>query len=414
MTDRPMAGAWHRRTMAPVTQPTNRFAPTAIDRVVERVRTWAPSLAGLSSVLLALCVGVFGGFDLIIGRAYSLDSGDHAIWPWGVVVLVLAATAAATARERRLTLAVSGLAALSIAMTAFTVWRSATSVPSLAMLFSVALLTMRIVRFKAVPAAVGLSLLAAAVVASEFSRVNDSSAASVAIAAEMCLSFAVAVGVYLRWSDWRRREAAAAARTDERLEIARELHDLVGHYVTGMVVQAQAARHVADNNPTAAVEALARIEAAGGDAMAAMRRMVGGLRDDTPLAPGATWDDLGVLVADASAEGLPIRLDIDPAVLDLSADLSSSVYRIVTESLTNARRHARDATRIDVEVRLDAGAVMVNVTDDGLATAATSHDTYGLVGMAERAEALGGSLLAGPVPTGGWLVSATLPLERAS
>ena len=141
-----------------------------------------------------------------------------------------------------------------------------------------------------------------------------SAAAYLLVVCEGAFAVAVGIGVYLRWSDWERIGAEEAARTHERIELARELHDMVGHYVTGMVVQAQAARHVAERQPAAAVAALANIERAGDDAMVATRRMVGGLRHDSPTARVCTWDDVDQLIASAVAQGAPVSATIDPAV----------------------------------------------------------------------------------------------------
>ena len=146
--------------------------------------------------------------------------------------------------------------------------------------------------------------------------------------------------------------------------------------------------------------------------MAAMRRMVGGLREDAPTAPEASWDDLRLVVDAAAREGLPVLLTMDPTVRSVSPDLAMSAHRIVAESLTNVRRHAVDVTDVRVEVSIDAqrDRLVVLIADDGTTSTGPGHDTYGLVGMHERAEALGGRLDAGPGPSGGWLVRADLPL----
>lgn len=227
----------------------------------------------------------------------------------------------------------------------------------------------------------------------------------------------IAGGGYLRWLDWQRGQAALEARTEERLDLARELHDLVAHYVTGIVVQAQGAQAVADTRPDVAVDALATIERAGADALAAMRRMVGALRDadDGAMAPPAGLAGLHELVERTSALGVPVRLRAAEGVLDeLPPAVAGSVHRIVQESLTNARRHARDATLVDVQVTRVAGAVAIRVHDDGVDADRPARGAgYGLVGMQERATALGGSLRAGPDERGGWSVEALVPLAAA-
>jgi signal transduction histidine kinase len=240
-------------------------------------------------------------------------------------------------------------------------------------------------------------------------------------------AIAVAAGGYLRWLDFQRQQAAAEARRDERLDLARELHDLVAHYVTGIVVQAQAAQVVAEQQPMAARDALVRIEQAGTDALTAMRRMVGSLRSDDADAnataettqPPAGWAGLEELVEQHNAVGVPARLQLEGVDTDqLPAPVAASIHRIVLESLTNVRRHALDVTTVDVVARRRGDEVEIVVRDDG--STAGRHSGlggiggFGLVGMSERAAALGGTLSAGPVEDGpGWQVLARLPLERS-
>jgi signal transduction histidine kinase len=235
---------------------------------------------------------------------------------------------------------------------------------------------------------------------------------------------ALMVGGYLRWLDWQRDVAAATARRDERLDLARELHDLVAHYVTGIVVQAQAAQMVAEQRPEAARSALANIERAGTDALGAMRQMVGSLR-----APGGAGVGAGAgttaaelpagstglreLVEQSNVAGLPARLGlhgVDPEALPPA--VAASVHRIVQESLTNVRRHGVDVTRVDVDLVRHDDRVEIVVRDDGQGAVRPAHGGgFGLVGMAERTTALGGDLDAGPLPEGGWQVRARLPLR---
>jgi len=177
-----------------------------------------------------------------------------------------------------------------------------------------------------------------------------------------------------------------------------------------MVVQAQAARHVAGPRPEAAVDALARIERAGLDALATMRRMVGALRDDAATTVGGTWDDVDRLLEAAAARGEPVRASIDPGVRNQAAALAPSVHRILAESLTNVRRHGQAVTRVEVAVRAAGGSLVVTVLDDGAVPEPAAEDGFGVVGMRERATALGGSLDAGPSDVGGWVVRAELPL----
>ncbi len=183
---------------------------------------------------------------------------------------------------------------------------------------------------------------------------------------------------------------------------------MVGHYVTGIIVQAQAARHVATRQPDAAFEALANIEKAGADAMVVMRRMVGGLRNNNSTQP-RTWEDVDQLVANAAAHGEPVTANIDADVRCVEPALVPSVHRIIAESLTNVRRHARNVTVVEVGAFRDNDHLVVTVRNDGQTAALSGHDAFGIIGMRERAASLGGSLIAGPTPNGGWLVRAELP-----
>jgi signal transduction histidine kinase len=233
------------------------------------------------------------------------------------------------------------------------------------------------------------------------------------------LGFAVAagVGLYLRWLDSERRRDLDRVRQDERLAIARELHDVVAHYVTGIVVQAQAAQEVWTEQPGKAREALGHIEAAGAEALGSMRRLVGTLRgdDDEPLAPAATIDDLRSLAARSTAVGLPVRVHFD-GVRELPPEMGPSIHRIVGEAITNAQRHATGATQVDVRLSAVGDELAVVVDDNGNATRAGRGGSagYGLTGMAERTEALGGRFHAGPTDGGGWRVDARLPFRQAT
>ncbi|WP_330186231.1 histidine kinase [Dactylosporangium sp. AC04546] len=205
----------------------------------------------------------------------------------------------------------------------------------------------------------------------------------------------VGAGLLLRERARRRRDAAAAVR----LDLARELHDEVAHHVTGIVLQAQAARILARRRPGELDGALAGIETAGTEALAAMRRVVALLRE------GADLSDLV-----SRYGGPPVRLRLPPGGLRCAPAVSAVVYRVVQESLTNVTRHAPAARSVTVTVAESPSSVTVRVADDGPAAGAPAGG-YGLVGMRERVEALGGTLCAGPAPSGGWAVQAVLPRE---
>jgi signal transduction histidine kinase len=392
------------------------FAPTVIDHLLARIQRATPKLAQTSDRLLIGITALLTLVDVAVWRTDRVVDLGRLSTSIAFLVPVLGAlaTVAVAVRRRCLALSLSWLTGASMVLT-ISSWAIGSGLPpSFAALLALALLTTAVLRHEPSRPAVVLTIVAAVAVGTESLRPMVGTAAYLLVLCEGAFGVAVGVGVYLRWSDWRRVAAAETARTDERLEIARELHDMVGHYVTGIVVQAQAARHVAANQPSAAVDALGRIEVAGRDAMAAMRRMVGGLRDQSAAEPRRTWDTIDELLADAVAHGEPVRATIDPAVRNTALALVPSVHRIIAESLTNARRHAHGVTRIEVAVFQCADRLVVTIHDDGLVAANTVNDTFGIIGMRERATALGGSLFAGRAPNGGWLVQAELPMERPS
>ncbi|MFC4147566.1 sensor histidine kinase [Micromonospora mangrovi] len=223
---------------------------------------------------------------------------------------------------------------------------------------------------------------------------------------------AVTAGGARRTLDARRRATTDRVRRDERLELARELHDVVAHHVTGIVVQAQGAGLVADRRPEQVRQSLAGIEAAGSDALTAMRRVVGLLRDTDDAAPVPVGgEELATLVARFHRPGVTVRLSAPGRTASWPPEVSGTVHRVVREALTNVARHAPHATAVDVVVAERAGTVTVEVRDDA-PPAPARHPRragYGLVGMRERVETLGGTLSAGPGPDGGWSVLASVP-----
>lgn len=213
----------------------------------------------------------------------------------------------------------------------------------------------------------------------------------------------------------RERELLAQQRVnDERNRIARELHDVVAHSVSVMVIQAAAARRNLTTSPDAAAGALSAIEDTGRHTMNELRSILGVLRRHQPDAAGqrrpeGALDDLESLVA--TDEELPVDLTIEGRLDDLPPGLSLAGYRVVQEALTNVRRHAGLVQRVEVHVARLAHEVQIQVSDDGRGAAADATGPgYGLVGMRERVEAVGGSLDAAPRSGGGWRVEAHLPL----
>jgi signal transduction histidine kinase len=219
-------------------------------------------------------------------------------------------------------------------------------------------------------------------------------------------------------------ERSRQAIREERIRIARELHDVVAHSLSVVTVQAGVGRKVEAAHPGEALRALQAVEVTGRGALEEVRRILGLLRDDgegPSLAPTPGLEDLDELANSVRAAGIPVRLAVtaDPAPLPPAVALT--VYRIVQEALTNVVKHARRA-EASVRVRADAGGVRIMVTDNGHGWAAAapagtaagaSGDTggagHGILGMRERAAAFGGTLDAGPLPGGGFQVTALLP-----
>jgi signal transduction histidine kinase len=207
---------------------------------------------------------------------------------------------------------------------------------------------------------------------------------------------------------WQRQEREI--RNQERLALARELHDTVAHHVSAIAVQAQAGRVVADAEPALAVKALAAIEDEAARTLAEMRTMVRVLRDGEW---GAYSPPLGVadLSALARADGiLAVDVSLAGSVMQLPGPVDAAIYRLAQEALTNAIRHAHSATRVGIDVSRVGDEVRLRVADDGRTDPGRrTARGFGLTGMAERAHLLGGSMSAGPVPHGGWVVEAVLP-----
>ncbi len=219
-------------------------------------------------------------------------------------------------------------------------------------------------------------------------------------------------GLGLRLRDAARLAVVERVRRAERLELARELHDVVAHHISGIVLQTQAARIARRTRPETLDESLAGVEAAGSEALAAMRRVVGLLRDADDAAPAAGPEELGRLVERFAGHGPPVRLRLPDGARDWRPEVTSTVHRVVQESLTNVARHAPHAHSVTVDVAEDARSVVVSVTDDAAPGHQARRGGYGLVGLRERVEALDGTLTAGPRPGGGWSVLATLPVEE--
>jgi signal transduction histidine kinase len=221
------------------------------------------------------------------------------------------------------------------------------------------------------------------------------------------LLFPATLGAAVRYRTSSRVRELDQVRLREREQLARELHDTVAHHVSAIIIRAQAGRVVAASDPGAAVDALSIIEAEASRTLAEMRVMVAGLREDeaAAMAPQPGLADLEQL---AHRSRLKIEVELSGDLDDLGPSVGAALYRITQESITNAVRHARGASRVDVRVVGEVDRVRLTIRDDGEAGSAGPVG-YGLVGMTERAALLGGSFEAGPCPDRGWTVEAVLP-----
>ena len=209
-----------------------------------------------------------------------------------------------------------------------------------------------------------------------------------------------------------RGELARRAVTEERLRIARELHDVVAHSMSIIAVQSGVGVHVLDSQPEEARKALVAVEATSRQALVEMRRLLGVLRQEAEprgsLAPAPGLAEVEALAAEVARAGVRVEVRIEGTPSELPA------YRIVQEALTNVVRHAGPATA-RVAVRHSPGQVAVEVVDDGRGAVPgdQGHGGHGIAGMRERAALYGGTLEAGPLPGGGFRVAASLPVEEA-
>ena len=219
------------------------------------------------------------------------------------------------------------------------------------------------------------------------------------------------------------RTAAAAEETalrrmgDERLRIARDVHDVVAHAMVEINVQAGVAAHLIERDPEQARSALRDIKQASGDALTDLRATLGVLRSpggSAPVRPTVRLEGLDELASGLRAAGVHVAVDVDELPGGAAA-LQATAYRIVQEALTNVLRHAR-ATSVAVRVACDGEQLEIEVRDDGggREAGAPGGSGQGIRGMRERAEALGGTLDSGPAPDGGWLVHARIPIRVGS
>jgi len=207
------------------------------------------------------------------------------------------------------------------------------------------------------------------------------------------------------------RDVALAAQ-DERARIAREMHDVVAHGLSVIVVQADGARYAAAKDPQVAVSTLETVADAARGSLQEMRRLLGLLRTgDSGVRPQPVLGDVPHLVEEARAGGMDVRASWPDPLPEVGGGVGLAVYRLVQEALTNVRKHAGPGAHVEVDLRRTGDVLEVEVADDGRGAASDPGDGgLGIVGMRERMAAHGGTLQVGPVPGGGWRVQARVPL----
>lgn len=245
-------------------------------------------------------------------------------------------------------------------------------------------------------------------------HITSSKNVSDVIGGTIVMLLPIALGVSIRLRSTVREQRLDQAKLHEREQLARELHDTVAHHVSGIAIQAQAGRFLASTGSLeGAASALAVIEEEASRALSEMRSMIGVLRAggrSPEMAPQRGIADIPQLASGSRLDRPQVHVELTGDLAHLRPAVEAAVYRMAQESITNAVRHARHATRVDVRVHGDAEVVRLTVGDDGDASQSGSGgEGFGLVGMAERATILGGTLTAGPGPGRGWTVSATVP-----
>jgi signal transduction histidine kinase len=273
-------------------------------------------------------------------------------------------------------------------------------------------------------AGVGLAIVVGSAAALDYQIPAHSTAELVFIPMEFAISwlagFAVreraekaeAAEVRATQAERERDAAARIAVAEERARIARELHDVVAHAVSVMVLQVGAVRHKLPDELDEDREALTGVEQAGRTALTQMRRLLAAMRDDgeeAELAPQPGLDGLESLADEVGRAGLPVRLHVEGERLPLPRGIDLSAYRIVQEGLTNVLKHAR-ASAADVTVRYRPDEVQLEVRDDGVGTATSDGLGHGLVGIRERVKIYGGEMNAGIANGGGFVLRTRLPV----
>ncbi|GLX98843.1 histidine kinase [Herbidospora sp. NBRC 101105] len=381
----------------------------------ERLSTWTQRAGEIA--LLGL-LGLLWVFDTILTTAPADTTGALVCVVGGGVGIL-----AVVLRKRRTWLVAVALSAASLVLSAVVAGAPDLRAVGFTEAGAFMVLTITVLRRvepirNAVVLSVGILVVLISLPALRFEGPENgyANAATQAATIVYLLGWSVGAGIggYLRVQQERRKIGEERVRRGERLELARELHDLVAHHITGIVVQAQAARTVGETNPEAVLPALDAIAGAGSEALTSMRRLVGVLRADDHATRnvGVTLDDLRKMVGQFSPAA---TFDLGPGVssLTLAPEVLTTLHRVLTESLTNIRRHAPHTPWVEVRLTTFEDSVRLRVANPLSAAdprLSRLGGGFGLIGMAERVETMGGHLVAGPVAGHLWEVAAELPL----
>jgi signal transduction histidine kinase len=354
-----------------------------------------------SDILIALGVAAIGVIGLL-GQRVSPADGVTRGWDALGIVLALGMTLPLALRRRHPIAVVAATGGSLVIAVSLGYGVELAQVGIVVGLASAAYFTDRAVTLRL--GAVVAGCLTVLVIAAIPSESDVSVASSIATVGSGLL--AVWIGDLLRETREGQRRLGELALAEDRMRIAREVHDVVGHSLVGIALHARAARRRLERDPARAAEAIEEIDKLASSALAETRQAVGVIRAE--MAPQPTLAQLDDLIAHMQTPDMHVRLERDAG--DVPVVVQSTAYRIVQEALSNVAKYATPATAT-VSVRRAGDALAVEVRDDGAADGARGDGAgHGLQGMRERAELCGGTLHAGPVPEGGWVVSARLPI----
>lgn len=385
---------------------TVRTMPS-LARIADRARRLSPLAVDAA---LALAVGVVTAVSIAVTD--SDDPTERMTWWAWALVAVQVVPLVWRRRAPLVVLFVSGLASLAY---------GGANLPDPAIQFTLVLALYTVAAYRCRSVSVPVILVFVVVGALSFVLDEQADPADVAVA------YLVGVGAWVvgdstrsqrertEWLAERQQEEALRAAAEERVRIARDLHDVVAHHISVIAVQAEAAQEVLAAHPERAEGAMATVAETARSALGELRRMLGVLRSEAHRAPQPDLTAVDDLVASVRGAGLAVELRTTGPARPVDGLVGVTTYRIVQEALTNVLRHA-DARRACVELEFEEDALVVRVADDGrglraaVPGAAEGGGGHGLVGMRERVSVLGGRLETGPAPGGGFTVEARLPL----